>query len=174
MGDDGTEKKGVNIELPPPPRIVITPVVMAQRSEDFHKASESYRPEKGYPVINHFLYLVSIELGLKSAILSVDCSKDNIEKLKKKPFGHNLLKCIEEFEKITGNSLFDKGDIKALEDINTYYKNKGLEYFTADMMPLLVTAYKGLPDIDTIRTCSKKVNEYLVANKYFVAFVHPS
>jgi hypothetical protein len=149
-----------------PVQAVFTPFVMARMSEDLFRSSESYRPDERFPLINFFLYCASIEIGLKSAILSKDCTQKNKARIKK--CGHHLDKVLSEFEADFNYSLFTNNEESTIFAANVYYRDKGLEYFTTPVLGSMLRAFDDFPPIDNIAVASRKVNDYIVSEKYFI------
>ncbi|MFZ2886268.1 MAG: hypothetical protein WA021_00435, partial [Minisyncoccia bacterium] len=103
---------------------------MAKMSHGIFLASENYRATD-VPLVNYLLYCLSVELGLKASILRLDNSKAN-KKILKEHTGHDLVKMHSEFD-LEYPSVLDDADGEALKAINPFYKNKGLEFMTAEL-----------------------------------------
>ena len=169
MTNKGKNKQKIkNIVLKVSPvKLAITPFFMAKISEDLHRASEAYRPEKRVPLINYFLYLASIERGLKAAILSKECTEE-IKCYIKNCIGHDLVKAYKEFKKFFELDLFTDKDLSIFKKVNKRYRDKGFEYFAGDMLEQAMKKFKDLPKIEEIREISKKINQFLERNNYFL------
>ena len=59
-------------------------------------------------------------------------------------------------------------DLLILKKVNKRYKDKGFEYFAGDMLGQAMKKFKDLPKIEEIREISKKVNQFLERNNYFL------
>jgi hypothetical protein len=149
-----------------PAKLIITPYALANLSDDLHNSSESFSHRKRVPISNYYLYSISIELGLKAAILSADCTKKKIGAMKK--IGHDLEKLVNKHEETTNKQFFTSLERDAVCRINIYYKNKSLEYFTFEMKHQMLTAYKGLPKLKHLARASRKLNKLLRKNKNFL------
>ncbi len=158
----------------------LTPFAMANMSEDLHNSSLNYQPIKRFPLTNFFLYSVSIELGLKAAILSKGNTSERKELLKK--IGHNLEGVLDRFEKELGVYLFTKADRVVISKVNFYYKNKSLEYFSIpysknknpkEPRPSLIvsamTGYSDFPTIEDFGNISQKIINFIIENEYFIS-----
>lgn len=150
-----------------PALAVITPYALARMSRHMFGASVDYRTDDRVPLIKYYLFCASIELGLKSAILADDCTNDRKKFLRNK-VGHNLIKVVTECEGIHKLDFLDEEDLKIIEKINPYFKGKGLEYFTIEMMEAALTGYTKLPAIDDLQRVAQKVQDFLEGNKYFI------
>lgn len=149
-----------------PAQAVLTPFAMAGISEDLYQSSVGYQPKSRFPLTNYFLCSASIELGLKAAILSLDCSKANKEKIKK--FGHDLNKTLDCFENKFDRKFFSTSERKMIDCVNEYYKNKGLEYFTLPVLSSSLRAFKDFPALENFMDLTKRVNTFIKENKYFI------
>ncbi len=144
----------------------LTPYVLARISESFYFASKNYESKEIF-TFNYYLYCASIEIGLKSAILSKDNSFKNKKKIKNE-IGHDLVKAICEFEQaFNGQIIINQEDKENIEKINKFYKNKGLEYFTIDVLVSAVHGGKGFLELLKIENISKKVIDFIKQNKYW-------
>ena len=158
--------KNVTITVEPV-MAVLTPHALARMSRHMFGAGRDYHPEDRVFLIKYYLFSASIELGLKSAILATDCTAEMKNFLKAK-IGHDLQKAIVKCEKLYDESFFDSTDLEAIKKINPFFKGKGLEYFTAEMMGAALTGFKALPDVDQLQASAQKVQDFLLANKYFI------
>lgn len=159
------KNKDVNVIIEPI-NFNITPFAMAGISEDLYGSSIAYSSNKRFPVVNFFLYAASIEIGLKSAILSKDCTFLGKNKIKK--LGHHLDKVLECFKNEVDSDLFSNGDIEVILSVNVFYHDKGLEYFTTPMIGQAMKAFKDFPPLEDFSKVAKKVNELIKINKYFI------
>jgi len=147
--------------------INITPFGLAKISEGFYKAAKNY-DSKDIFLVNLFLYCASIEIGLKSAILSKDNSKTKKDFVRYN-IGHDINKAVEEFNRLFGSQKFiDSGDLAVIQKINKYYKNKGLEYLTGDVIYSLARGGRGFPELSEIEKINDKLIHFLEQNKFFI------
>ncbi len=148
-------------------KVNFTPYALARMSNGLFKATESYK-EDDMPTLKYFLYCASIELGLKASILSADNSKVANDKLKNK-VGHDLIKANNLFlKKNSKEIILDNNDLVSLTKINPFFKNKGLEYITIDVIVELMNGLSKFPDLEDIRRIAKKVNMYLLNHKLHI------
>ena len=146
--------------------INITPYALAKISEAFYFASKNYQASEIF-TFNYFLYCASIEIGLKSAILSKDNSFEN-KKTVKQNIRHDLIKAIGKFEQyFNGQTIINSKDCESIKKINNFYKEKGLEYFTIDVITSAVNGGKGFPELSEIENISKKIVNFIKENKYW-------
>ena len=151
----------VNIK---PAVAVITPYAMANISDDLFRMGENFIQGKIIPLAQYYVYCASIEIGLKSAILAIDCTKEKKKLIK--DMGHDLVAARLEFEK-TYQSLWDASDLEVVENINPFFKHKGLEYFTLDVLTMTLRGFKELPEISKVANASQKVNDFIVDKEFF-------
>ena len=145
--------------------INFTPYALARLSNAIYNTTLHYDDDA--PIGEYLLWCISIELGLKAAILSKNNSKSR-QKKNKNEIGHDLIKAGEAFHVKFGYKLFDKKDIQALNQINPYFKNKSMEYFEIETIVALMKGLSTFPDLNNIKTVATKVNKFLSENKYFV------
>ena len=138
---------------------------MALVSQDLFKMSHGYEEGEKFCLAKYYLYCASIEIGLKAAILAVDCT----EAKKKHIFSlrHDLCKVRASFETVY-SSIWNNADIEAVEKINPFFKKKGLEYFTPDVRAAAVHGYSEFPEIGHMAAAAQKVNALLVTHKLFI------
>lgn len=146
--------------------VVLTPYAMARMSRHMFGAGRDYTTDERAPLIKYYLYCASIELCLKAAILAEDCTQKQKDFLRDK-IGHNLEKAINKCSKSHDLSFLDKDDWNAIRQINPFFKGKGLEYFTVEMMGAALNGYKALPSIGELEIAAAKVQKFLEANKHF-------
>lgn len=144
--------------------INITPYVLARISDGLHNAAESCK-ETQFLLVKYYLYLSSMEKGLKAAILSKECTQTEKCFLAKR-IRHNLEKTIERFE-LFFDSIFSKKEKENLKKINKLYLEKGFEYFSGEMLLEMTQGLKNLPKLKIIGKISQKVNQFIFQNKYF-------
>lgn len=138
-------------------KINISPYGFLKYSKDFFKAAETIYPEKDFTPVPYFLYSKSIELSLKSFLLTKDDFNKNI--LKKK-YGHNLEKLINkgiEYDLLPILEISEE-EKNLLSEITTLYNvtNKSFEYFNATEAAM---GYNNFPDLAKVREISKKLLE---------------
>lgn len=144
----------------------IAPYGLAKVSESFFNVANNFN-EKDYFLVHLFLYCASIEIGLKACILSKDNSKHNKDFLKN-DIKHDLNEVIKEFCRLFGNKInFEADDLKNIDKINKYFKHKGLEYFTIDVIYSLAIGGKDFPSSLELKVIGEKVNDFLKKNNYF-------
>ena len=107
-----------------------------------------------------------MELALKAAILNLDCTKSQLKDLK--GISHNLHKLTNRYESTVDNSFLRDDEKRILRQMNKYYKDKGLEYFTDVVMYESLQAFKNFPDILLLERLSSKLNKYVIENEYFI------
>jgi hypothetical protein len=151
----------------PTANLKMTPYVLALGSSDLRRAAENLVISERFPVTNFLLHAMSIEIGLKAAILNQDCSAEMKGRIKDE-IRHDLLKAHQMYQNIFQDTLFDEADLNALEKLNRYFKRKDLEYFTAEMLVAMLTAFKEFPRLDEIRRCNCKVEAMLGASNHFL------
>jgi len=158
--------KNVTVNVKPA-MAVRTPDALARMSSHMFGAGRDYQTDDKMPLIKYYLFSASIELGLKSAILATDCTKDKKDFLRLK-VSHDLKKALKEYGKLYDLSFLSDADIEAIEKINPFFKGKGLEYFTTEMMGAALTGFKTLPDIDALLDAAQKTQDFLEQNKHFI------
>ena len=146
----------------------LTPHALARTSEAFYNAAERVE-DKEIWTFKYFLYCGSIEIGIKAIILAKDNSKEMKEllKSKRKGFGHNLIALVQRLEQIGEGQLLDHKSKGTIAMINSFYKDKGLEYFTQDVIFESTSGSKGIPSILELKKVSEKVIGFLVRKSYF-------
>jgi len=143
-----------------------TPYALALASQELRDAALLLRTSR-FPVTNFLLFAMSIELGLKAAVLNRDNTQQMKDRLKGQ-VGHDLLKANEEYESATASTLFNTADEVALQKLNRFFKGKHLEYFTVVMIEAMYQAFAGFPPLDEIAECSRKVSEMLAGQNNFL------
>lgn len=142
-------------------KISFTPFALRKISEGFYKAAENYDSERDTFLVNLFLYGASIEIGLKSAILNKDNS-DTKKRMVRYRIGHDLKKCIREFNKLYENqNIITNDDMIFISKLNKYYKNKGLEYCTGDIIFALANGGKDFPELSKIEEINTKIIDFM-------------
>lgn len=153
-------------------RVNVTPHALAKMSNGLFDVSEKCpdQPNAGAPLLNYFLYCASIELGLKAAILSVDNSEAKKKLLRFKPNGHDLVNVHAQFQvDLPNRNVLGANDLGAIQKINPFFRDKGLEYVTLDVITELVTGMASFPELAEIRQAAAKVNEFLKSEEFFVS-----
>lgn len=145
---------------------VITPYALARFSHNFFKMTTEHITESDSFLPHLYLYCVSIELGLKAAILAEDCTEKSKGYIKE--LGHDLLKVRDRFEEIYGTDWLNTENITVLKQINPYFKSKGLEYFTIEVLGIALKGFKQLPKVEQLQACAEKINNFLEQNNYFI------
>lgn len=144
-----------------------TPYALAMMSNGLFRVIESYK-ENDTPILKYFLYCASIELGLKSSILSIDNSKAVKYQLKKKVC-HDLIEANNLFlKKNPSQVILDSNDLISLAKINPFFKNKGLEYINTDVIVELMKGLSNFPDLEEIRSIAAKINKFLLMKKLYI------
>lgn len=148
--------------------INFTPFAQAKMSNGLFQCVEGYTATD-MPVLNYFLYCASIELGLKASILSTDNSPAK-KRAMRRPIGHDLEMAYAAFETAwPATPLFDSADLVAMGKINPFYRQKGLEYVTMDVIVQLLHGLSGFPAMHDIRAVALKVNDFLKRHEFFRA-----
>lgn len=147
-----------------PGSVVLTPYVMARTANDMFQMADAFPTGAEVPLAKYYVFCASIEIGMKAAILGNDCTSENKKLIKS--FGHNLCEVHDTFKQIYG-SPWDKTERQAIAVINPYFKKKGLEYFTIDVLAALVNGFSEVPDIQLIRVAAHKVNLFLHSQEFF-------
>ena len=145
--------------------VALTPYIMARTAHHFFTMSHGYDTGKEIPFARHYLYCASIEIGLKAAILANECSEARKKFIKS--LGHDLTKACGSFQQFYGSDLWSADDIEAVTAINPFFANKGLEYFTIDVLVDTVNGSAELPDIGRIEQAAKKVNAFVLERQFF-------
>lgn len=144
-----------------------TPYGLARISEAFYSTANNF-DKKDYFLVHLFLYCASIEIGLKACILSKDNS-DCKKLFVQHKIGHDINKAIKEFDKLFKGKINLKSEnIENIKKINKYYKNKGLEYFTSDVIFSLANGGKDFPTPAELKIIGDIVNDFLKKNSYFI------
>lgn len=144
--------------------INFTPYGMARISEGLLKASENYYSKK-MPVVNYFLICASIEIGLKSIILSK--SNSNINKKKIKKLNHDLIDIYQEVFKIEQNIKITDKELEIIKSINPHFKNKGLEYLTGTMIEQIAHGLSNFPNLKELTKIALKIHIFIDSKNYF-------
>jgi len=106
--------------------LYLTPYFLAKISEGLFKASLNYKSTDAFPLVNHFLFLSSIEKGLKAVILAKNHKE--IKELKSKKIGHNLVKLLEKFSQYYYlEKILTKKQQLIINNVNDLYVKKGFE-----------------------------------------------
>jgi len=135
-----------NVVIKVEPFVVnISPLGFHRYSNEFLKAGQEFKGEDIFSPVPYYLYCRSIELSLKSFLLSKGVSKETL----KKKIGHNLEKSINKAESLGLSDVvvIAKQHRKELKKANEYYVSKGFEYFE---VLKAVTGYQNLPDLSLL------------------------
>jgi len=147
--------------------INLTPHVLSRISETFYKSAKNY-DLRDTPLVNLFLYGASIEIGLKSAILSKDNSMAK-KCLVRYKIRHDLNMAVKEFNRDFNNKkIITTADLVHIQKLNKYYKNKGLEYCTGDVIYSLSSGGSGFPKISEIEKITEKIIRFIKRNDYWI------
>jgi len=145
--------------------INFTPIALAKMSNGLFLCSTAHKAD--IVLLNYFLYCAAIELGFKASILSMDNSQAAKAAMRK--LGHDLAKVHQRFLDLFPRvELLDSDDQVALEKINPYYRKKGLEYVTADVLGELAAGLSSFPSPTEIQVVAQKVNTFLQQRRFFI------
>lgn len=147
-------------------KVNFTPYALAKMSNGLFTATELYK-EEDVLTLKYFLYCTSIELGFKASILSVGNSKKVKDELKY-TVRHDLIKVNNLFIQRMNIDILDTNDLLSLKKINPFFKTKGLEYVTTDVIVELANGTPNLPGLRDIRSIAEKINKYLLKNKLYI------
>lgn len=112
---------------------VLTPYALARSAHHMYEMARAYDGGGDASLIRLYACCVAIELGLKAAILGEDCTP--AKKIELKKIGHDLVELNVKFDMTFPNqTLFEAADVDALAAINSFFKQKGLEYFTLPVL----------------------------------------
>lgn len=139
---------------------------LARSSYHLFNMARAYEEDKGASIPRVFVLCVSLELGMKGAITSKDCSDATKRRLKN--IGHNLVKLHKTFVKWWGSDPFDKNDAKVLATVSPLFSSKAMEYFTGPMLEAVACGHKGIPELEQLISSSQKLQTLLESNKYFI------
>jgi hypothetical protein len=142
-----------------------TPYAMSLISNDMFLMASGYYHDNKISLAQHYLFCASTEIALKAAILADDCTKERKAEIKQ--MNHNLERGLNRFRAIYGD-IFSDEEKATLKQINKYYQNKGLEYFTIEVMGTALRGYKDVPDLVSIKSLAKTANTFLNENKLFL------
>lgn len=134
------------------------PVGFAQYAGQFLAAGSAVREvpdESKFSPVPFYLFCRALELILKSFLLVSDFPRDD---LKKKPYGHDLLRLLKEAR---SRGLEDVVELPEtfeadLTDANDYYNGKAFEYFDFRKW---AHGYEGLPPLSRLQEST----EHLIA-----------
>lgn len=147
----------------------VTPYAMAKISDDLYFRGCIDRDDVDfYPLVNFLLLSASIEVGLKSIILSNKCTKE-VKQNFKKNIGHNLISLLDYYHEVFSEKIYSDEEVSILESINSFYQKKGLEYFTLPVMMSAMKGFKDFPDIGEYRRIAMKVNDMLRNERFLIS-----
>ena len=149
---------------------VFTPYAMSKSSSHFYEMAKLYCADGSEFLPRLHLFGMSIEVGLKAAIL-VDACTAKARRYIQYELGHDLLKVRRYFENLYDAQLFNDEDGVTLDAINQPYRERAFQFFTPPMLESVLSGYKDLPDIANVRKLAEKVQSYLVAHKHFIGGV---
>jgi len=145
----------------------MTPYAMSRMSGQMYQAALDYTGDEKIPFVKYYLHCASIELGLKASILAIDCTPEKKEFLKNR-LGHNLEKAINQAGKKHDLSFLNKSDRATISKVNPFFKGKGLEYFTIEMLTEAVTGFKKLPSIGALEAVARKIQTFQDEHQRFI------
>lgn len=113
-----------------------------------------------------YFYSLAIELGLKAAIFAKNPLPATKAELKK--LGHNLIELLDRFEEDWGVPLLSAEERDHVNRVNNYFKHKGLEYFTGEMLEAILQGWRDLPDPQELQGVAATINAFLASHDYFI------
>ena len=138
---------------------------MALTSDDLFKMAAAHQKGDHVPLAKYYVLCVSIELGLKAAVLASGCTSERKGYIKR--LSHDLVAVHEGFAK-TFSSPLGAVDLEAISKINTYFKNKSLEYIKADLLVAALKGFQDFPEVDVLVEAARKVSDFLRSNDFFI------
>ena len=170
LGSGRTErvrKPMTDQELKPPVLVVaFTPFAMAKSSHHLFNMARGYQGDKVAWAPRLYVLCAAIEIGMKAAMLGEDYSDAN--KGLMKSIGHDLDKLAERFKVVHGEGILAQENLDALSRINPYFKNKGLEYFSGEMLGQALRGFEDIPEVDAIVAVAEKVEAFLASKAYYI------
>ena len=149
-----------------PAMAVMTPLALASFSHHIFNMCSDYGTENKGFLAQSYLFCVSIELGLKAAIVAIDCNDESKKLIKS--LGHDLIAVHDCFKKHYQKQIFDQSDFDVLESVNAHYHRKGMEYFSPQVMLSMMRAYKDFSSLEELHQTAAKLNGFLNENELFV------
>jgi hypothetical protein len=144
---------------PEPGRILFHPSYYHFCGSEFLSAEGSYEPPGRYSPVPYYLVCHSIEVLLKAHLLCEGISEK--EFMYQTRFGHDLekgLRWAEETGLGTHVQVTDE-ERRQVALANAYYMNKEFEY--APPIGKVMEAYRGLPDLETLRSLTVRLRDGL-------------
>lgn len=114
----------------------------------------------------YFLYSVSIELGLKAALLNNNNTTSRKEG--NKQIGHDLKELREEAAAVLPNNFFDRKDKETMDKVAPFFGAKSLEYPSAKFIKEMMFGGGDLPDVESLEAVAEKVVCILESNRFFI------
>jgi len=150
------------IATPKPITVNLTPYAMAVFSSDLDVAIKSIDTSTRFSAAKFFLICLSIELAIKSTLLSLGLPKGNVH-------GHDLDDLLQKFVKSINPSFITAKDEKLIQQAVRFYSrepgsSKGIVYFEANMKEQALKGYKDLPKIKDLENIHRKFQRYLKKN----------
>ena len=158
----------------------LTNIVLRGETANFNVSSygwakfcqHAYAMAAGYP--DHdasrgpklYFYSLAIELGLKAAIFAKSPRAET--KVELKELGHNLVALLDRFERDWGFAPVGAEERAHVDHVNDYFRRKGLEYFTGEMLVAIMNGWRDLPDPEELGGTAASLNAWLASQAYFV------
>jgi hypothetical protein len=139
---------------------------MATLAHDIFCATKSPDTGARHDWHKYFLYCVTIELGLKAALLNNNNTAER-KKGNKNKIGHNIKLLRNEAAALLPADFFNSADEAAIDQISEFFSDKGLEYVTVEFLVAVVSRGKGIPPIDDLEAAAGKVAEYMEESRFF-------
>ncbi|MEA3054225.1 MAG: hypothetical protein QOG72_3128 [Sphingomonadales bacterium] len=146
---------------------VLTPYVLARSAHDAYCMTRDYVGDKSGWLMRLYMFCVTIELGMKGAILAENCTAAVKAELKSRKIGHDLSKLHDKFLEIFP-PIFNQVQVEAIERINAYFRDKGLEYFTPTVMEQTLNGGRDIPSVDVMEEIAGKLDAFLKSHAYFI------
>ena len=148
---------------PPLVESPMQPFAMARKSHHLFRMARGYADQPDARLARLYLYCVSIELGLKAALLDHDSTKGP----DLRAISHDLVQLMDQFKNTFGFDLFGTDDVTAIKKINPYFKGKDLEYVEPAVVTSLMKGSKDMPLPTELEAAVEKVDTYLGDKGYF-------
>jgi hypothetical protein len=113
-----------------------------------------------------YFYSLAIELGLKAAIFAkspLPATKSELRDL-----GHNLIALLDRFEQDWSIAALGTEERAHVNRVNDYFRRKGLEYFTGEMLMAIMNGWRDLPDPQALEGVAASINAFLASHNYFI------
>ncbi|WP_131806603.1 hypothetical protein [Mycobacteroides abscessus] len=156
------------VVIPEPVISDLSPYAMAVFSSDLDVAAKSIEASNRFSAAKYFLICLSIELAIKSTLLSFNVPKDEL-----KSIGHDLGELLEKFVECVESQFITAREGRLIRQIVRFYdkepgSRKGLVYFEQNMKSEALRGYKDLPDIKKLEKVHDKFQKYLRENRYYL------